>query len=247
MINLHCSFLSLLFRCVSIWLPLVASLNCKCTLPNMEGWWQEECWLSSIILFSVFPLCGYDPGEMCGLAYRALTWKPETLTYGQGHGGHFLIATICDTGDYLLFHFYILVWFTPVANVICFSLKMQLRYVKGLFCRYRAGHAGIVGYFMQVFFFLQKDFTPSVDLMPNTVFFFYIYKPWENIWFTFVMNSYDFHFTTSHSMPAWYMCVQTEDQEENVNKRSVKKRPSRLLWTFKKLWPWNYRDAAYNT
>lgn len=184
MINLHCSFLSLLFRCISVWLPLVASLKCKCTLPNMEGWWQEECWRSSIILFSVFPLCGCDPGEICGLAYRALTWKPETLTCGRGHSGHLLIATICD---YLLFHFYILIWFTPVANVICFSLKMQLRYVKGLFCRYRAGHAGTVGYFVQVFFFFFAErIRGSVDLIPNSV-FFHIYKLRENNWFTFVI------------------------------------------------------------
>ncbi|KAK5923275.1 hypothetical protein CgunFtcFv8_000258 [Champsocephalus gunnari] len=30
-------------RCISIRLPILASLSCKCTTPNMEGRWQEEC------------------------------------------------------------------------------------------------------------------------------------------------------------------------------------------------------------
>ncbi len=59
--------------------------------------------------------------------------------------------------------------------IYCFSLKVlsvRWRYFSGLSCRYRAGHAGNVGWF--IWLVLEKGFAPYVGLMPKSALFFQI-------------------------------------------------------------------------
>lgn len=125
-----CFLLSLLFRCASIRLPVVATLNFQCTFTKHGGAIAKRMLTFTHNFPSPSPISpplpGCNPAVMCGLAYWVLTWKPQTLTRSLGLNGNLLTPPSCYIGDYLLplLH-YSLIWFTPAANVFSFGLKTQ--------------------------------------------------------------------------------------------------------------------------
>lgn len=159
----------------------------------MEGRRREECRLSSIILFRASPLCGYPPGEMCGLAFWTLMWKSWTLKNSQGRkSSHMLPATICNTEESPLSCLYFLIWFPPAVNVWCFTLKMQAyeRSFVGLFRSYRERVCWESWGFKWLV--MKNRFAPYVDhVFKSAIFFPKSSQRTENIWFTFVINTHD--------------------------------------------------------
>lgn len=87
------------------------------------------------------------------------------------------------------------------------------------------------------FLFLQKDFSLSVDLMPNAVFCFFFFLNLQTLREHLICVRNEYHFMTGHSTPAWDVCVQTEEKHDLRD----------CFELLRKVWPWNYRNAAYNT
>lgn len=169
---------------------------------------------------------------MCGLAYRALTWKPQTLTSSLGHNGHLSIAQLfafpflqshlvytCSKCILLQFKDAVKIFLRSVLQIQsracwdCWIFYVAFFLFGGRLCTICGPHAQI-----SIFFSLQTLLTLREHLI-------YIYN--EYIWLVFQWLLIRHLFDT---------CVQTGVQQGSVNMQSLKTGSSGLLWTFKKLW-----------